>query len=231
MAGIGVTCAIYCLLGVEGQGVEGPKGMKLGPETERWARVGLITALTASALISSPARAAANFTAAPPPPPGEALIYIYRAPNFFNALGTAEIDIDGVKVAALGNRAYTWLYVPAHAHTMKLKWTMLSLHQPTLAELLGHDDSPVFVWNDGQTYFYRYEERGEMYGRYMTKYTVRDTVPAPDALAELAIYHYAPAQNLDKFTQPKAAAPDTAPPASSAQSTPSAAEAATTTAP
>ena len=152
-----------------------------------------------------------------------ALVYIYRAPSFSNAARGAEIDVDGVKIAWLKNRTYAWFYVPAHAHTLKLRWTTLPIYIPDITDLYRHDDAPVFVWKDGETYFYKFQSILQSVYPVMVVDTTMQTPSAADALPELAIYRYSPAFNLEKLTLQKEAAPEATPPPSSAPSSPSAA--------
>ncbi len=151
------------------------------------------------------ARAETAGTAAPPPP-GKALVYIYREPDFAYAIASASFDIDGVNVAKLNNREYTWFYVPASAHALKIKWGW----NYTLKDLLSKDKGVVAVdWKEGRSYFYKLS--ASVAG--IANGTVIDRALAsiePDqALRELAVYRLVPSHNADKlvFNAPLSAAP------------------------
>ena len=162
--------------------------------------LGAAAIVTVSAFIPGQARAADISEPAPPPPPGKALVYVYRAPSFANAASTAEIQIDGVKIAYLRNHQYTWLYVPSDAHTLKLQWTAAFIHTPTMATMFARNDPKAFTWQEGQTYFYRFQAGMETTRINTYRFaTFMNVVAKADALAELATYKLVPARNLEQL--------------------------------
>lgn len=155
-----------------------------------------------SAYTSAGAWAADTFEAGPPPPPGEALVYLFRAPSYWMSFSQAALDIDGVNVARLKNKTYTWLYVPAGAHDLKFHWPISIFYVPTASDLLTPNDGTVFMWKSGETYFYKFSTEKTFGYRSSNIITSVSSPRHDDALTELATYHHLPAINQDKIASP-----------------------------
>jgi len=153
-----------------------------------------------------------------PPPPGQALIYIYRVPSFAFALDSAAFDVDKTDIIELYNKNYTWFYVPASAHVMRLSTGGIGRLNVTLLTLLN--EGTVYDWREGNTYYYR------LNGYFLGTAIAWRVSPIDEAqaLRELAVYRYVAPHNLDKLKVNRPLSPATATPepasAASAPATP-----------
>jgi hypothetical protein len=175
----------------------------------------------ANAVIGSASAEEVRQQVAPPPPPGKALIYLYRAPVFAGALFPAHFAVDNVDVAKLSNKDYTWFYAPASAHLFGYKKPVIAL---TLADDLHGQPMLIVDWQEGNTYYYRFQWEVGPCGvpSCIAIGAVTRQVGPEEANRELALFKYKPSYNTDRLkANPAGPGAATMPSSSAAPSPPS----------
>lgn len=132
----------------------------------------------------------------PAPPPGKALVYIYRPSSLVETSSPTHFALDGIDVANLNPKTYTWMYVSEKTHV--LRYQRADSDQSS-KEITNWLEGLAIDTRAGGTYYYRFDQYTQSFlGRFEVVQSITQ-IPPEQARQELGQYRLVAPYNLEKL--------------------------------